>query len=256
MTDAHIHIEARPYTKAWIDRFVHQAVVMKLNEIYLLEHAYRFHEFAPMFDHVRTYSDDQKDWHARRVGQLKLKQYTDLITAMREYDFPVRIKWGLEVCYFPEHETAIKTLAASFPFDFITGSVHWIDGFGFDHQAAWWNNINVNAAYTRYYELMIDLVNSGLFSNLAHPDSIKCFGNTTNLDLTETYKQLADALNRQNMTAEQNDGLHLNYGHREMGMNASMLHIFKENNVRIVFASDAHKPEDVGKNIGRMMADF
>ena len=143
-------------------------------------------------------------------------------------------------------------LITSFPFDFATGSIHWVNGFDFDHRAEFWKDINVELLYNQYYDSMLALVNSGLFTGLAHPDSIKCFHFFPAGDLTPKYRLLADALNRHHMYAEQSGGLALNYGFPEMGMNLSMLDIFKRENVQIQFASDAHRPEDVGKNISEM----
>ena len=42
MTDVHIHIERGPYTKEWISRFADQAVKAVRDEIWLLEHSFRF----------------------------------------------------------------------------------------------------------------------------------------------------------------------------------------------------------------------
>ena len=56
------------------------------------------------------------------------------------------------------------------------------------------------------------------------------------------------------MYAEQSGGLTLNYGFEELGMNKTLLNVFKNKNVDIRFASDAHKPEDVGANILEMQA--
>ncbi len=73
-------------------------------------------------------------------------------------------------------------------------------------------------------------------------------------DLTDTYRLLADKLKAHDMYAEQSGGLALNYGFEELGMNPTMLHIFKSKNVAIRCASDAHKPEDVGANIAQLPA--
>ena len=251
MKDVHIHIERGPYTKEWIDTFVKQAVEMGLDEIYLLEHSHRFQEFSPMYAGIRSYSEYQNSWYEKRTG-CTIKQYTDLIAEMRQYTFPIQIKWGLEVCYFPDYENLISDFITSFPFDFATGSIHWVNGFDFDHRAEFWKDINVELLYNQYYDSMLALVNSGLFTGLAHPDSIKCFHFFPAGDLTPKYRLLADALNRHHMNAEQSGGLALNYGFPEMGMNLSMLDIFKRENVQIQFASDAHRPEDVGKNISEM----
>jgi len=47
------------------------------------------------------------------------------------------------------------------------------------------------------------------------------------------------------MYAEQNTGIHRRTG-AEIGMSRGLLDAMKRHNVRIVTASDAHVPEDVG----------
>ena len=42
------------------------------------------------------------------------KNVQALIAEMRNIEFPVKIKWGLEVCYFPEHEKLIGDILNSF----------------------------------------------------------------------------------------------------------------------------------------------
>ncbi len=251
MIDAHIHIERGQYTKEWIQQFINQAVKMGLDEIYLLEHSHRFKEFKPMYQSVKEYSDYQKDWLQRKIN-LSINEYTSLIKEIRQYKFPVQVKWGLEVCYFPESEELISDLINSFDFDFITGSIHWVDGFGFDHRAELWNGIDVDKLYKRYYELMLQLIDSRLFTGLAHPDSVKCFKYFPSFDLTPIYELLAKALRNNNMYAEQSGGLALNYGYPTLGMNDKMLNIFKQRGVTMLTASDAHRPEDVGANLSEM----
>ena len=52
------------------------------------------------------------------------------------------------------------------------------------------------------------------------------------------------------MYVEQSGGLHLNYSiDCDLGMNKEMLRIFTVAGVRILTASDAHSPNDVGANI-------
>lgn len=51
------------------------------------------------------------------------------------------------------------------------------------------------------------------------------------------------------MKAEFSSGLYMNYGHGELGMNPSLLKILQKYQVDIVTASDAHRPEDVGRYI-------
>ena len=109
--------------------------------------------------------------------------------------------------------------------------------------------IDVDKVYKRYYEIMKNLIESQLFNIVPHPDSIKCFGYNPSFDLTETYFEIADLINHYNMSAEHNSGLYYRFGHSDLGMNKTMYHIFKNKNVHICTASDAHKSKDTGKYI-------
>ncbi len=250
MLDAHIHIEKGDYTLDWIEEFVDVAIQRGLNEIYLLEHCYRFSEFVPMYDSVCKYSEYINKWFSRKSGVLNLNDYLTLINKVRQKHFPIKIKMGLEICYFKEHEEFINNLTKDCGFDFLTGSVHFIDDFAFDHKAEHWQGVDVDKAYRRYFETSEDLIKSGLFTGIAHPDCIKLFGHKSTFKLTDTYKSLAKLLVKQDMYAEQSGGIfRRNTCGAELGMNKEMLEIFKKEGVKILTASDAHCPEDVGVNI-------
>ncbi|WP_242863263.1 PHP domain-containing protein [Caloranaerobacter ferrireducens] len=248
MIDGHIHIEKGDYTIDWIKEFVRYAYKRGISEINLLEHSYRFKEFERVYKKIAAYNEFQKSLLNERM-KLSLDQYKKLIKEVRKNKFPVKINFGLEVCFIEGTESIVKDIIESFDWDFMIGSVHWIDGWGFDHKKEFWEGKCVDQLYKRYYEIMKSLIKSGLFDILAHPDSIKCFGYYPSFDLEETYMEIADLLNKYNMYAEQNGGLHLNYGCKELGINSKMLNIFKKKNVKIITASDAHRPEDAGKYI-------
>lgn len=249
--DCHIHIERGPYTFEWLNEFIQTAVKQGLDEIYLLEHSHRFIEFMDMYESICNYNDYQREWFKRKNhGNLSIQSYIDLINQAKQITYPIKVRFGLEVCYFKDYENLIKEVTSSYPYDFITGSVHWIDEFGFDHRKELWNSIDVDKAYRRYYEIMESLISSGLFTGVAHPDSIKVFGHKPSYDLLDTYNKLAHLLNKYHLYAEQSGGLHLNYSKDcECGMNRGMLEVFKSKGVRILTASDAHSPKDVGANI-------
>jgi len=217
----------------------------------LLEHSHRFIEFRSVYDSIAVdedYGKYQVDWLDRK-STLRLSDYKKFITDMRKLEFPIEISFGLEICYFPEKEEEIKECISNFDWDFLTGSIHWIDGWGFDHLNTKdsWEKRDVDRIYERYYELMIRLTESKIFNVLAHPDSIKCFGYYPLVDLTDMYKALSLALRENNMSAEFSNGLYINYEHKELGLNRELLKVLLENGVKIVTASDAHRPEDVGR---------
>ena len=127
MIDGHIHIERGAYTLDWIDKFVNKAVEMGLDEIRLLEHNYIFEEFAPMYDTVRVYSGYVDAWFRRSAGIHKLSDYLELMEKARSKQFPVKVRFGLEVCYFKEFEDFVCELTRNKGFDFLLGSVHFVD---------------------------------------------------------------------------------------------------------------------------------
>ncbi len=251
MLDCHIHLERGPYTLAWLKEFVKTAIESGLDEIYLLEHSHRFYEFIPMYKRVCEYSSYQRQWFlSRNTGDLSINEYFRFIQTTRQISFPVKIKFGLEVCYFEEFEQLTRAILNEYSFDFSVGSVHWVDGFGFDHKKELWDIIEVDRVYSRYYEIMGKLIESRLFNGVAHPDSIKAFGHKATYSLEADYRRIAKLLVQNDMYAEQSGGLNLNYSRDcELGLNPLMLRVFKEQGVRILTASDAHSPTDAGANI-------
>ena len=250
MTDGHIHIERGPYTLDWIGQFVKRAEEMQLDEIWLLEHCYRFEEFVPMYDSVCAYSKYVDEWFHRQAGVLKLGDYLELIDKVRSEQFSVRIKFGLEICYFKEYEDFIAEQTKGRGFDFLLGSIHFVDDFAFDHKAEHWAGIDVDRIYRRYFEDSVSLAKSGIFDGIGHPDTIKLFGHKPSYALTEYYEALACALAEGNMYADQNSGAFRRCPDTaSLGMEKELLEILKKHHVRIVTSSDAHCPEDVGYRI-------
>jgi histidinol-phosphatase (PHP family) len=254
MIDAHVHIETRPYRIDSIWEFINQAQKMGIEDLYLLEHSHRFKEFQAVYRHILA--DDsqvgvyQREW-LKRTMRRSLNEYLMLIRAMRQEKLPLKVHWGLEVCYFPGEEQAIAAVVSGFDWDFLTGAIHWLDGWGFDHPQtkSSWQGRNIDAVYHQYYEQMKQMIGSELFDHIAHPDSLKCFGFYPTADFTGTYREIAQLAKQHQVKFEFNNGLYLNYFYPELGLNRTFLACLKAAGVEILTASDAHHPEDVGKYI-------
>ena len=248
MIDGHIHIERGDYTLEWIQEFVNRAVERELDEIRLLEHCYIFEEFTPMYDSVCAYSKYVDDWFQRSAGKHKMPEYFELIEKVRNQKYPVKIKFGLEICYFKEYETFIEDMTKNKGFDFLLGSVHFVDRFAFDHKPEHWIGRDVDAIYRRYFEDSISLAKSKLFDGIGHPDAIKLFGHKASFSLSGHYESLAKELSNSHMYADQNSGVARRCT-ASLGMDQELLHALKKNHVKIIPSSDAHCPEDVGDKI-------
>ena len=255
MIDCHVHIERGEYSLASISEFVKVAVVEGLDEIWLLEHCYRFREFVPMYGGVCAYSDYIDKWFHRKAGVLALGDYLRLVELVRGREWPVKIKFGLEICYFEEFEELVCRETKNAGLDFLVGSVHFVDDFAFDHKAEHWAGVDVDAVYRRYFETSIRLAQSGLYTGIAHPDVIKLFGYTPSFSLEKAYCDLAAALAKNDMYAEQNSGAYRRGPKTAgLGMEEGLLGELKKNGVNIRTASDAHCPTEVGAQIKAMQA--
>lgn len=243
MKDLHIHIERGEYNKAWIDKFVDQAVKMGMDEINLLEHTIRIKEFHPTFKEARKYNLYQAKWFAGKEKQAHtLDEYKALVTEIRNSDYPIKINFGLEVCWFEQHEDFIREMLSDGFFDYILGSVHWIDNWTFNQRKYQWLGKDVNKIYQRYYEMSNTLIESEIFDIIAHPDLIACHSLYPSYDLSETYKSLCENAKAHNVMIEMNTS-------KGLGINPQFLEIAKQIGVTLSTGSDAHRPEDVGRKI-------
>lgn len=251
MIDGHMHLENGPLSKEYVMEFVEAGLKAGMDEIQILDHTHRFKEFRPIYDGVYKASKKQAKWLDNKDMKFKntLDKYIEVIKEVKKEELPIKVKFGLEVCYVPEYEDKIKEILKPYNFDFLVGAIHSIDGKLYD--MSWskeilWDKYNTNDIYKRYYELVFELVESDIFTQLAHPDTIKMFNYYPTYDLTPTYNQLAKLLNEHHVKAENNTGCFYRYNHQDKGLSKQLLDIFKKNNVEIITASDAHKPSDVG----------
>lgn len=255
MIDAHVHLEKGQYCIEWIEEFIRYALSRNIDEIYFLEHTHIFKECSSLYYEMSHYNEYQSQWYRRKSESARpLKEYIDFIEAMKKEQFPIKLRFGLEVCYSPEHEGDITAIKKRYPFDFLVGSIHFIDGWAFSHMKQPWKkeDYNLNELYLRYYELIYKLVRSNLFSGVAHPNSLQCFGAYPVGDYGSEYDKIATALKENDMYIEESSGLAINYGDTELGMNERMMKPMIQKGVRILTASDAHVPRDVGRFIYEM----
>lgn len=249
MIDGHVHIEKNPYTIDYIMEYVKQAQARGIDEINLLEHTHRFTEWKELYEPARNAHPKMKEWLDHK-NTISIREYHDLIKKVKEMDLPVKLNFGLEVCYFKEKEAFIKAQLDLFPYDFVIGSIHYVYDIAYDldniSQAILWNVKDVNDIYRTYYESTEDLIHSGLFTQLAHMDTIKKYNLYPDYDLNETYHHIAKLLKENNMKTECNVGCFYRYHHHDLGLSDELLSILKQYKIEIVPCSDAHQPSDVG----------
>lgn len=243
MKDLHIHIERGPYTIEWIEKFISKAVEMGLEEICLLEHSIRFKDFHPTFKEASEYNLYQKKWfNGKAETANSLDSFKTLANEIRGREYPIKVSFGLEICYFEQHKDLIRDLTDDGFFDYLLGSVHWVDNWTFNQRKYQWLGRDIDHIYKRYFELENSLVESGIFDIIAHPDLITCHSLYPDYDLSDTYKDLCENIKHHNMCLEMNTS-------KGLGVNKQFFDIAKSVGVGFSIGSDAHRVEDVGKGI-------
>lgn len=243
MKDLHIHIERGPYTIEWIERFIEKAQRERLDEICLLEHSIRFKDFHPTFKEAGEYNAYQRKWFdAKAASAHTLDEFKALASEIRSREYPIKVSFGLEICWFEQHSDFIRDLTADGFFDYLLGSVHWIDNWTFNQRKYQWLGRDINYIYKRYFELENSLAESGIFNIIAHPDLITCHGLYPDYDLSDTYRGLCENVKAHNMLLEMNTS-------KGPGVNKQFFDIAKQVGVCFSTGSDAHCVEDVGRGI-------
>ncbi|MFA7078876.1 MAG: PHP domain-containing protein, partial [Syntrophomonas sp.] len=88
---------------------------------------------------VNQYIDAAYQKGIREIGFSEHDEYTNQVVfelfkemqARRRHD--ISLKMGVEMDYIPGQEEIIKDIIAQREYDYVIGSVHYLDGWGFDH---------------------------------------------------------------------------------------------------------------------------
>lgn len=107
----------------------------------------------------------------------------DIGDARERFGSGINIRAGVEITYLPSLEQEIRGVLDRYAFDFVIGSVHILedaDGWAVISSERgskdWFANRDEDSAYCRYFETVLDMVNSGLFDILGHLDIMKRYG--------------------------------------------------------------------------------
>lgn len=169
----------------------------------------------------------------------------------------IRVRLGVEADFVPGHEDSLAELLAPYPWDYVYGSVHYVEGWGFDnpahaHRYAEWD---LTELYARYFALVSAAAATGLFDVIGHLDVIKKWGHRPPEPLGALYGDLAVDLRAAGVTVEASTA-----GYRkpvgELYPAPELLETLVEAGVPLTLGSDAHAPAEVGALFDRAVAEL
>jgi len=227
IVDLHNHTPLCNHAEGSIEEYVN-AAIQKGTQIF------GFSDHAPMdFDpQYRMKFEDMQEYEAH------------VLEAKEKYKEQITILLGYEVDYLKGHMDKRVLNAAV---DYLIGSVHFIDGWGFDNPEfiGRYESEDIDTIWQKYFDAIEEMAKSGLFDIVGHLDLIKVFKFMPKRDIKEIAKDALLAIKDADMVLEINVAGYRKpvaeaYPSKELLQEAFKL------DIPITFSSDAHKPEQVG----------
>lgn len=214
-------------------QYVEQAINIGLEEMGFSDH-------APLVTH-------EESRYTMKSDELPL--YHGMIEEVQRRYSRFTIKLGLEADYVPGFEEKTRVLLSAYPYDYVIGSVHFIDAWAFDdpEEKIKWKDKDIDSVYRDYYKILRLSAESGLFDIMGHVDLVKKFGHRPNEDMTDEIQKTAKVFKKTGVTVEINTS-GLRKPVQEIYPSLSALKIYQAMDVPITFSSDAHDPMDVGRD--------
>lgn len=177
----------------------------------------------------------------------ELEEYVQDVLRLRERYPELPIRLGIEADFIPGWEEELQRLLAPYPWDYVIGSVHFVDDWDFDNPASIsrFTQWDIDELYDRFFALERMAAQTGLFDILAHIDLVKKFGHRATKDLTESYSAVANAIAQSGAAIELSTA-GLRKPVREQYPAEPLLQACQAAGVPLVISSDAHKPAEVG----------
>jgi histidinol-phosphatase (PHP family) len=239
LVDYHMHTVRCGHAVGRLDEYAARAVALGLREIGFSDHLPLLH----MKDSNLSMALDELPLYVEEVDELRAH-----FTAL-----PIRL--GIEVDYLPETAPRLPALLDAYPFDYVMGSLHFVDGWCFDNpnDIGGYEGRDLFALWERYFDLLGEAAESGLFDVLAHPDLIKKFGFRPAADVSHLYEICLDRIAACGIAVEVNTA-GLRKPVEEIYPGEEFLRLCRERGIPVTLGSDAHLPEEVGSDFEKALA--
>ncbi len=236
--DYHTHSRFCRHAHGEIEEYVQAAVRLGLQEVGCSDH-------APLPDNY----DPQ---HRMTLEEYNSSYAPTLFRLVEQYRGKIRIKRGIECDYLEWTDEWTRKFIAENDFDFVIGSVHFVGGKGSERPlfGPTYDTAELAGLYEAYFESVRDSARSGAFDIIGHCDLVKKFGQCTSKKIDEALWAALEEIRKSDLCIEINTS-----GWRRTEQEAypgeSILSLARDLNIPLTLGSDAHKPEDVGKDFER-----
>ena len=233
--DLHTHHERCGHAEGGIERYIEAAIERGVGAIGISDH-------SPYFGHK-----DDHPFPGIAMAASEFPNYVNEVLRLKEkYAGRIEVLLGVESDFFPEHLDKYKNVYAKYPFDYIIGSVHQVDGVSIFNRNRWKKLTAAEKLATkeRYYELIGRSARSGMFDVLGHIDAMKAYYPAFSDIQTEAVDKTLQLIAECDIAIEINTSGKMKDvgGWYPADVILERAHFF---GVKVTFGSDAHTPERV-----------
>jgi histidinol-phosphatase (PHP family) len=225
--DLHNHTPLCNHATGSISSFIEKAISLGID-------VYGFADHGPMdFEPEYRMTYEQQPLYEKEV--LEAKSF---------YKDKIEILLGYEVDFLPPY----TNYALSHPsIDYLIGSVHFIDLWGFDNPEylGSYTQKDAHQTWKKYFELVVQMAKTKEFQIVGHIDLLKVFNLLPCDDILTLAQPALEAIKEANMAIELNPAgwrkpVNEQYPSREI------LELAYQLDIPITFGSDAHSVDHVG----------
>lgn len=245
MIDSHIHSYYSKHAIGTIEEIVVSAIEKNIKYLTITDHA--------------PFLIDKNN----RLQDYELKYYfEDINTVQSKYSKDIAILKGLEVDFVPKYISYTENLISDMNLDFLIGSIHFI--FFENERINIWDihKIHDEKVVSKYFLYLKELILSGLFDSIGHPDAILRGGIDEKI-YYEKFFPLIKLMKLKNTSYELNtSGLRkstydINTNSENNGIwnypCKSLLSTLNNNNISFTIGSDAHNPNEINMGIQHIL---
>ena len=230
--DYHVHTTFSDGTGSVAD-CIEQAISVGLTEMGIADHV------SPA---------QPSPWVMPTIPYARLDDYVAEVRDVASRYDEITVLLGIEADYAPQHESQLRALLDAWPFDYVIGGVHAVDGFDFDdpttrHDPRW---SDADALFAAYYRTVRQAAQFGGFDIIAHLDYIGLWGHTPSPAVSEAIDAALDAIAASGAAIELNTDRFSDPA-GVMYPSDDLLRAAAGRDMPLVISSDAHAAEHVGQ---------
>ncbi len=225
--DLHNHTKLCNHATGEVEEYIQRAIDAGVG-------IFGFSDHAPMdFDQKYRMSFEQMSEYEAKIKEAKDK-----------FKGQIDIRLGYEVDWI---EGLVDERVVKAEVDYLIGSVHFLNGWGFDNPEfiGKYDEVDITEIWVEYFKQIEAMAKSELFDIVGHLDLIKVFKFMSDADIREIANDALNAIAMAGMSIELNSA-GLRKPIKEPYPSLELLELAYEKNIPITFGCDAHSPEQVG----------